>query len=436
MDFRVLGPLEVRDDDRPVELGTGRQRKLLAILLLRANEVVSTDRLIDEVWDGRPPPTAAKALQGHVSQLRKLLGQQTLVTQPPGYLLRVAPEQVDVLRAERLIRAAEDAQPAEATTLLRDALQLWRGPPMADFASDDFARNEAARLEELQLTALEKRIEADLALGRHVEVVGELEALVRAHPLRERLRGQLILALYRSGRQAEALDAYQAARKTLVEELGLEPSEELQQLQRAILAHDPSLGPTAKVPSVEAAPGPSRPARRPAPAEPSVPTGTVTFLFTDIEGSTTLVRQLGGGYSDVLAEHQRILRQAFAAHGGHEVDAQGDSFFVAFRRAKDAVAAAVDAQRDLAAHHWPEEAEVRVRMGLHTGEPKVGEERYAGIGVYKAARIGAAGHGGQVVLSSTTRELVEDELPPGVTIRDLGERRLRTSSVPSVSTSS
>jgi len=158
---------------------------------------------------------------------------------------------------------------------------------------------------------------------------------------------------------------------------------------------------------------------------PELPCGTVTFLFTDIEGSTALVKQLGGEYSEVLAEHQRILREAFAAHGGHEVDTQGDSFFVAFRRAKDAVEAAVDAQRDLAAHEWPDGAEVKVRMGLHTGEPKVGEQRYVGLGVHKAARVGAAGHGGQVLLSRTTRELVEDELPPGVTIRDLGERRLK-----------
>jgi YVTN family beta-propeller protein len=158
---------------------------------------------------------------------------------------------------------------------------------------------------------------------------------------------------------------------------------------------------------------------------PELPSGTVTFLFTDIEGSTTLLKHLGPAYGDVLADHQRILRAAFAAHGGHEVDTQGDSFFVAFRRAKDAVAAAVAAQRDLAAHEWPEGAPVVVRMGLHTGEPQVGEQRYVGIGVHKAARIGAAGHGGQVLLSRTTRELVEDELPTGVSIRDLGERRLK-----------
>jgi len=157
-----------------------------------------------------------------------------------------------------------------------------------------------------------------------------------------------------------------------------------------------------------------------------LPTGTVTFLFTDVEGSTQLLHELGpDAYAAALAEHQRILRSAFDAHGGREVDTQGDSFFVAFRRAKDAVAAAVDAQRDLGAHTWPEGAEVKVRMGLHTGEPQVGDDRYVGIGVHKASRIGAAGHGGQVLLSRTTRELVEDELPPGVTIRDLGERRLK-----------
>src|SRR5579884_1790539 len=156
-----------------------------------------------------------------------------------------------------------------------------------------------------------------------------------------------------------------------------------------------------------------------------LPRGTVTFLFTDIEGSTRLLKELGRNYSHALAEHQRILRAAFAAHGGREVDSQGDSFFVAFNRAKDAVAAAVDAQRDLGAHAWPEGGAVRVRMGLHTGEPRIGGDRYVGLGVHKAARIAAAGHGGQVLLSRTTRELVEDELPSGVTLRDLGERRLK-----------
>ena len=158
---------------------------------------------------------------------------------------------------------------------------------------------------------------------------------------------------------------------------------------------------------------------------PQLPSGTVTFLFTDIEGSTQLLKQIGPHYAEVLAEHQRIVREAVATHGGHEVDTQGDSFFIAFPRGKDALAAAVAAQRDLRTHAWPEGVQVKVRMGLHTGEPQVGEQRYVGMGVHKAARIGAAGHGGQVLLSATTRELVEDGLPPGVTIRDLGLRRLK-----------
>ena len=157
-----------------------------------------------------------------------------------------------------------------------------------------------------------------------------------------------------------------------------------------------------------------------------LPTGTVTFLFTDIEGSTALLKQLGRDrYDEVLAEHERLLRAAFAAHDGRVVDTQGDSFFVAFRTAADAVAARSTPSATWRPHAWPDGAEVKVRMGLHTGEPKVGEERYVGIGVHRAARIGAAGHGGQVLLSSTTKELAEEELPPGVTIRDLGERRLK-----------
>jgi class 3 adenylate cyclase len=157
-----------------------------------------------------------------------------------------------------------------------------------------------------------------------------------------------------------------------------------------------------------------------------LPRGTVTFLFTDIEGSTQLLHELGSDlYGEILDEHERLLRAAFAAHEGQVVDTQGDSFFVAFRTAADAVAAAVDAQRDLAAGHWPHGGTVRVRMGLHTGEPRMAEQRYVGIGVHRAARIGAAGHGGQVLLSSTTRELAEEDLPPGVSVRDLGERRLK-----------
>ena len=404
MEFRILGPLEVEDDGRLLKLGGAQQRALLALLLLNANDVVPRERLIDELWGAEPPETARTALQVHVSQLRKLLGRERIETRSPGYALRVGSGELDLDRFQDLVAEARRLEPAAAAHSLRQALGMWHGPPLAELEGQPFAQREGLRLEELRLAALEERIEADLKLGRHAELVPELERLVAEHPLRERLRGQLMLALYLSGRQAEGLESYRQGRRLLAEELGLEPGEELRRLEKAILAQDPGLAVTVMA---------------------ELPSGTVTFLFTDIEGSTRLVKELGPRYADVRAEHQRILRAAFAAHGGREVDTQGDSFFVAFRRGRDAVAAAVDGQRALAAHDWPDGVQVKVRMGLHTGEPEVGEDHYVGLGVHKAARIGAAGHGGQVLLSSTTRDLVEDELPAGVTIRDLGERQLK-----------
>ena len=241
MDFRLLGPLEVAEHDRSVVLGGVKQRALLAVLLLHANDVVSTEQLVDEVWGESPPATVAKSIQVYVSRLRKQLGEGRLVTRAPGYLLRVDPSELDVACFERLAAEAEDAQPKVAGDKLRRALALWRGPPLADLAYEPFARAEIARLEELRAAALEQRIEADLALGRHSQLVGELEGLVTEHPLRERLRGQLMLCLYRCGRQAEALESYQAARRVLVEELGIEPGRQLRELHQAILRQDPGL---------------------------------------------------------------------------------------------------------------------------------------------------------------------------------------------------
>ena len=239
--YLILGPLEVREGESEIALPGGQQRKLLAILLLHAGEAVSSDRLIDLLWHGDPPDTASKALQGYVSSIRKQLGQEAVETIATGYRLDVASADIDARHFERLLAEARSLDRAPAAAKLREALALWRGPALADFAYDDFARDEIDRLEELRLGANERRVELELALGHHDDLVPELEALVRAHPLRERLRGHLMVALYRSGRQAEALDAYSDARAVLLDELGLEPSEELQALQRAILAHDASL---------------------------------------------------------------------------------------------------------------------------------------------------------------------------------------------------
>lgn len=241
VEFRLLGPLEVSEHDRPLELGGVKQRSLLAALLLEANELVSTDRLIDQLWGAAPPIAGVKTVQVYVSRLRKLLGQDRLKTHSPGYVLRVEAAELDLARFERFAGEARGASPETAALKLREALALWRGPALADLAYESFAQVEIARLEEMRLAVLEQRLDADLALGRHADLVGELETLVTRHPLRERLSCQLMLALYRSARQAEALDAYRAARRRLSEELGLEPSEELRRLEQAVLRQDPAL---------------------------------------------------------------------------------------------------------------------------------------------------------------------------------------------------
>ena len=249
MEFRLLGPLEVRDEDRVLSIPGAKERALLAILLLEANRHVSSDRLIDELWTDRPPETARNSLQVRVSNLRKALGSSAdhvVVSQRAGYMIRVEQGQLDLQRFEALIEEGDaalvDGEAAVAAERLSEALALWRGPALAEFASEPFARSAVARLEELTLLALEKRIEADLLLGRDARLVPELEALVVRHPFRERLRAQLARTLYSCGRQAEALATLAAFRRHLVAELGLEPGPALRELERAILRQDPGLG--------------------------------------------------------------------------------------------------------------------------------------------------------------------------------------------------
>jgi DNA-binding SARP family transcriptional activator len=250
VEFRILGPLEVWEGERQLPLTGTKQRALLALLLVHANQVVPTDRLIDELWDADARDSGWAALRVRIHELRKVLPDDVLQTRPPGYVMRVDDDRLDLHRFERLLedgrRSLEAGAPGDAARVLREALALWRGPPLADVAHERFALAAIPRLEELRLAAVELRIQAELELGRHGELVAELEGLAAEHPLREPLRGLLMLALYRSGRQAEALEAYRGAYDVLKEELGLEPSAPLRELERAILRHDRSLDLTAK----------------------------------------------------------------------------------------------------------------------------------------------------------------------------------------------
>jgi DNA-binding SARP family transcriptional activator len=248
MEIRILGPLEIIDGDRRVSIGAPKQRALLAALILRANRVVPTGELAEHVWGDTPPSSARLTLQGYVLRLRRVLAPLdgvSIVTEPAGYLLRAEPGQIDTSRFEALLTEADQrartGDVAAEAALLREALGLWRGEPLADVESESLRRDDAGRLSELWARAVERRVEADLCLGRHRELIGELRALAAAHPLREEFRAQLMLALYRSGRRADALRVYQEARRTLVAELGMEPGPRLRRLERAVLVADPAL---------------------------------------------------------------------------------------------------------------------------------------------------------------------------------------------------
>jgi DNA-binding SARP family transcriptional activator len=313
MEFRILGPLEVVEDGRPIPLDRRLSRALLAYLLLHANEPVSSDRLVDELWGETAPKTAVASLQNYVSRLRKSIGRERLRLSSAGYTLRVDPEQLDVARFDRLVAEAQTAPAKERAELLSAAIALWRGEPLEDLAFEEFAQAEIAQLSERLLNALEARIDAELELGGGPELVEEVEGLVADHPLRERLRGQLMLALYRAGRQKHALDVYQSARHTLQEELGLEPSEELRVLERRILEQDPAL--------LSGAPS----------AVPIESRRTVTILFCDVVDSTRLATTLDAeAYRQLMSSYYEAVRQAVEQHGGAVEKFIGDAVLALF----------------------------------------------------------------------------------------------------------
>jgi DNA-binding SARP family transcriptional activator/tetratricopeptide (TPR) repeat protein len=412
MEFRILGPLEAHSDGQALDLGGAKQRALLGVLLLHANSVVSKDRLIDALWEDDPPESAQKALQVHVSSLRKLVGKERLQTQAPGYVLRVQPDEFDLARFCELQEQGR----------LADALSLWRGPPLSDLAYRRFAHAEIGRLEDLRLACLEERIEHDLRGGGHGDLTGELEALVREHPLRERLRGQLMLALYRSGRQAEALAAYQDARRTLVEELGIEPGRELRELQQAILNQDPALDlVVARQPEQEEAASPTPPpSDSPPSARQSRKTVTAVFVAVSAAGAD-------GGSLDpealrrVTSRSFGEIQAAVERHGGTLETVSSDTLTAIFGvpvvhedDALRAVRAAAETRQALAdlAGEVASSIVLAFRIGLGTGEVVTGEAgpqlRVTGEPLITSARLAQGAEEGEVVLDERSYRLVRD----------------------------
>ena len=414
MEFRILGPLEVVDDGRTVDVGAGKQRTLLVALLLDANRVVSADHLIAAIWGETAPETAMKALHVYVSQLRKALGRERIVTRAPGYELRVEPGELDLDRFERLVSDGN----------LDDALRLWRGNPLADFAYEPFAQSEIARLDELRLASVEERIERDLAQGRHGVLVGELEALVREHPFRERLRGQLMLALYRSGRQAEALETYQAGRALLSDELGLEPDTKLKELQRAILAHEPSLA--SPVPGeVESSEPLVLPPGGPEGDPPRVSSREVrkivTVLLCDVAATDARLDPESLRHMELLGLDELV--QVLERHGATVERSIGGAVTAifgipmvyeddAFRAVRAAVEMRdrLDALRDELERRWG--TSLALRAGIGTGEVLAGGEGHSSLATGAPVQVAMALHraagDGELLLDRSTYRLVRD----------------------------
>jgi DNA-binding SARP family transcriptional activator len=410
VEFRILGPLEVLADGRAAPLGGPKPRAVLAMLLLNANRPVSGEQLALALWGEEAPAGATKTVQVHVSRLRKALGDtELLVTTPAGYELRLQPGQLDAERFEQQLAAgrAELAagRPEPAAAILEEALGLWRGRPLDDLSYELFAQREIARLDDLRVSASEQLVEAQLALGHHAEVVGRLETLIDAYPYRERLRAQLMLALYRCDRQADALQVYQDARRQLVEELGIEPGERLRELERAILAQDPALAATvAEAPPPAPAVVAEEPTRR-----------LVSVVVADIAGAAALAERL-----DPESMHGLLDRYADACaavierHGGTVEGYAGDAVIGVFGQtqvreddALRAVRAAVEMR------HAGAELELALQLGVESGEVFVGagarRSRFAAGSTFAvAARLQESAGAGQILLGDAVHALVAD----------------------------
>jgi predicted ATPase/DNA-binding SARP family transcriptional activator/class 3 adenylate cyclase len=423
MEFRILGSFEVVGSEGLVDLSGAKRRGVLAFLVVHAGQPVSIDRLVEELWGDAGSDSAARTVQTYVSQLRKLLKGEgaSVQTRPAGYALEVDPEQVDAFRFEQGVAAAS-AEPdaAQRLAMIDEALVLWRGRPLGEFTGAGWADREATRLEALHLRALQRRYDSLLALDLPADAVAELETLVQTHPLDERLWAQLMLALYRSGRQADALGAYRQARRQLVDQLGIEPGPELAELEHRILDHDPMLVTPAgtRVVGYRRANGAS------GVAEGWYPR---TFLLTDIVDSVSMWEHEPGSMAQAVARHEALIRDAVDTAGGEIVrtKGEGDSTFSVFPHPWDAVTAAASIQEVIASESWRSATPLRVRVGVHTGDAEPRDGDWYGPAVNRAARLRALADGGQALLSGVTAGLVADQMPNDRRLLYRGRRVLR-----------
>ncbi|WP_231996728.1 BTAD domain-containing putative transcriptional regulator [Mycobacterium scrofulaceum] len=408
MELGVLGPLQVRQGGAPVIIPGAKPRAILSMLGLHGGSVVAAGTLVELLWGEDPPRTAAKALQTHISSLRRTLGDGFVLTAGAGWTL--AETQVDAARyksAARLGRAAAAAgDVGQAVVRFEEALALWRGIP--ELPDSRRGTSEKTRWIEGHAALVEDRADALLATGRAAEIIGELEAAVADAPLRERRWGQLMLALYRAGRQGEALGAYQRARALLADELGVDPGPELRRLEAAIVAQDSSL----ETPAAQQLPSVTR---------------AVTFLLTDIEGSTAAWEADAAAMAVALARHDELVEQVVTSRGGRLIKTrgEGDATFSVFDRPSAAAAAAIELQAAIEREPWALREPMRIRVALHTGEVELRDGDYFGRAVNRAARLRSLAVGGQILCSGATAELVIDSLPDDVVLADLGTRQLR-----------
>ena len=408
VELGVLGPLQVRRDGTPVTIPGAKPRAILTMLGLHCGSVVSADSFFELLWGDESPRTAAKALQTHISALRRVLGDGLILTEGTGWTL--AETEVDAARYKSAARVAREAVATgditEAVVRFDEAVRLWRGIP--ELPDGRRGTSEKTRWIESHAALVEDRADALLAAGRVAEIIGELEAAVAEAPLRERRWGQLMLALYRAGRQGEALGAYQRARALLADELGVDPGPGLRRLEAAIVAQDSSL----EVPAVQ---------------HVSSITRAVTFLLTDIEGSTAAWEADADAMAVALARHDELVGQIVTSHGGRLIKTrgEGDATFSVFERPSTAAAAAIELQQAMSGEPWALASPMRVRVALHTGEVELRDGDYFGRAVNRAARLRSIAEGGQILCSGATAELVIDSLSDDVALADLGMRQLK-----------